>query len=134
MTFVIYRYNLKVMGIFSKDEPITKEYLESRGFELTVKRIGVVYKLKIVASYGYMGHRCYYYYFPKSQCDIDGILREVSMLEVKYYDETGKTMTEIIELDIPKTQCDLDMLVLQCTNIIRSKCKNAVKIFTKSIK
>ena len=135
MTFVIYRYNLKVMGIFSKEEPITKEYLESRGFELTVKRIGVVYKLKIVASYGFMGHRCYYYYFPKSQCDIDGILRETSMLEVKYYDdETGKTMTEIIELDIPKTQFELDTLVLQCMDIIRSKCKNAVKIFTNYIK
>lgn len=135
MTFVIYRYNLKVMGIFSKEEPITKEYLESKGFELTVKRFGVVYKLKIVASYGYMGHRSYYYYFPKSQCDIDGILRETSMLEVKYYDdETGKTMTEIIELDIPKTQFDLDTLVLQCIDIIRSKCKNAVKIFTNYIK
>lgn len=135
MTFVIYRYNLKVMGLFSKEEPITKEYLESRGFELTVKWIGVVYKLKIVASYGYMGHRCYYYYFPKSQCDIDGILRETSMLEVKYYDdETGKIMTEIIELDIPKTQFDLDTLVLQCMDIIRSKCKNAVKIFTNYIK
>ena len=82
-----------------------------------------------------MGHRCYYYYFPKSQCDIDGILRETSMLEVKYYDdETGKTMTEIIELDIPKTQFDLDTLVLQCMDIIRSKCKNAVKIFTNYIK
>ena len=135
MTFVIYRYNFKVMGIFSKEDLITKEYLESKGFELTVKRIGVVYKLKIVASYGCMGHRCYYYYFPESQCDIDGILRETSMLEVKYYDdETGKTMTEIIELDIPKTQFDLDTLVLQCMDIIRSKCKNAVKIFTNYIK
>ena len=135
MTFVIYRYNLKVMGIFSKEEPITKEYLESMGFELTVKKIGVVYKLKIVASYGYIAHRCYYYYFPKSQCSIDDILRETSMLEVKYYDdETGKTITEIIELDIPKTQFDLDTLVLQCSDIIRSKCKNAVKIFTKAIK
>ena len=38
MTFVIYRYNLKVMGLFSKEESITKEYIESRGFELTVKR------------------------------------------------------------------------------------------------
>ena len=135
MTFVIYRYNLKVMGIFSKEEPITKEYLESKGFELTVKNIGVVYKLKIVAGYRYTAHRCYYYYFPKSQCDIDGILRETSMLEVKYYDdETGKTMTEIIELNIPKTQFDLDTLVLQCMDIIRSKCKNAVKIFTNYIK
>ena len=39
MTFVIYRYNLKVMGIFSKEEPITKEYLELKGFELTVKQL-----------------------------------------------------------------------------------------------
>ena len=135
MTFVIYRYNLKVMGIFSKDEPITKEYLESSGFELTVKQFGVVYKLKIVASYGYMGHRCYYYYFPKSQCDIEGILQETSMLEVNYYDdETGKTINKIIELEVPKTQFDLDTLVLQCVDIIRSKCKNTVKIFTKAIK
>lgn len=134
MTFVIYRYNLKVMGIFSKDELITKEYLESNGFELTVKKIGVVYKLKIVASYGYIAHKCYYYYFPKSQCDIAGILRETSMLEVNYYDETGKTISEIIELEVPKTQFDLDTLVLQCVDIIRSKCKNTVKIFTKAIK
>ena len=55
------------MGIFSKEEPITKEYLESKGFELTVKQFGVTYKLEIKAKYGYISNRCYYYYFPKSQ-------------------------------------------------------------------
>lgn len=134
MTFVIYRYNLKVMGIFSKDEPITKEYLESKGFELTVKRIGVVYKLKIVASYGYMGHRCYYYYFPKSQCDVENILQEISTLEVRCYDEHYRTITESFVLNNPKTQFDMDVIIKQCIDIVKDKCKNAVKIFTNYIK
>lgn len=134
MTFVIYRYNLKVMGIFSKEEPITKEYLESKGFELTVKQFGVTYKLGIKAKYGYITHRCYYYYFPKSQCEVDGILHEISMLEVRYYNQDFKTVTETIKMDTPKTQFDMDTMILQCINIVHDKCKGAEKIFTKQIK
>ena len=134
MTFVIYRYNLKVMGIFSKDEPITKEYLESRGFELTVKQFGVVYKLEIKAKYRYSSHKCYYYYFPKSQCEIDGILHEISMLEVRYYNQDFRTVTETIEIDVPKTQFDIDTTILRCITIVKDKCKDAEKIFTKPIK
>lgn len=112
------------MGIFSKEEPITKEYLESKGFELTVKQFGVAYKLKVVAGYG-----CYYYYFPKSQCDIDGILREISMLDIRYYDEeTEEIINEIIELEVPKTQFDLDTTILRCIKIVNDKCKYAEHI------
>ena len=134
MTFVIYRYTLKVMGIFSKEEPITKEYLESNGFELTVKQFGVVYKLEIKAKYKYSSHRCYYYYFPNTQCEVDGILHEISMLEVRYYNQDFKTVTETIKMDIPKTQFDLDTMILECIKIVNDKCKDAEKIFTKPIK
>ena len=134
MTFVIYRYHLKVMGIFSKEEPITKEYLESNGFELTVKQFGVVYKLEIKAKYKYSSHRCYYYYFPNTQCEVDGILHEISMLEVRYYNQDFKTVTETIKMDIPKTQFDLDTMILECIKIVNDKCKDAEKIFTKPIK
>ena len=50
------------MGIFSKEEPITKEYLESKGFKLIVGKNGISYKLKIVVNYGrgYWSHNCYY--------------------------------------------------------------------------
>lgn len=122
------------MGIFSKDEPITKEYLESSGFELTVKQFGVVYKLEIKAKYRYSSHKCYYYYFPKSQCEIDGILREISMLEVRYYNQDFRTVTETIEIDVPKTQFDIDTTILRCIKIVKDKCKDAEKIFTKPIK
>lgn len=134
MTFVIYRYNLKVIGIFSKDEPITKEYLESKGFELTVKNIGVVYKLKIVAIYGCTAHKCYYYYFPKSHCDVENILHEISTLEVRYYDEHYRTITESFVINIPKTQFDMDVVIKQCINIVKDKCKDAQKVITKPIK
>lgn len=134
MTFVIYRYNLKVMGIFSKEELITREYLESKGFELAVKQFGVVYKLKIVASYGYIAHKCYYYYFPKSQCDVENILQEISTLEVRCYDEHYRTITESFVLNNPKTQFDMDVIIKQCIDIVKDKCKGAVKIFTKPIK
>ena len=134
MTFVIYRYNLKVMGIFSKEEPITKEYLESSGFELTVKQFGVVYKLEIKAKYKYSSHKCYYYYFPKAQCEVDGILHEISMLEVRYYNQDFRTVTETIKMDIPKTQFDLDTMILKCIKIVNDKCKDVEKIFTKPIK
>ena len=134
MTFVIYRYNLKAMGIFSKEELITKEYLESSGFELTVKQFGVVYKLEIKAKYKYSSHKCYYYYFPKSQCEVDGILHEISMLEVRYYNQDFKTVTETIKMDIPKTQFDLDTMILKRIKIVNDKCKGAEEIFTKPIK
>lgn len=134
MTFVIYRYNLKVMGIFSKEDLITKEYLESKGFELTVKKFGVVYKLEINVKYGQISHRCHYYYFPKTQCDVDNILREKSMLEVRYYDNSFRTVMETFDFDIPITQFDMDTLILRCINIIQDKCKGAVKISTKLIK
>lgn len=134
MTFVIYGYNLKVMGIFSKEEPITKEYLESSGFVLTVKQFGVVYKLEIKARYKYSSHKCYYYYFPKAQCEVDGILHEISMLEVRYYNQDFKTVTETIKMDIPKTQFDIDTMILKCIKIVNDKCKDAEKIFTKPIK
>ena len=122
------------MGIFSKDEPITKEYLESKGFELTVKLFGVVYKLEIKARYKFSSHKCYYYYFPKSQCEVDGILREISMFEVRYYDQDFRTVTETIEMDVPKSQFDIDATILRCINIVKDKCKDAEKIFTKPIK
>ena len=122
------------MGIFSKDEPITKEYLESKGFELTVKQFGVTYKLEIKARYKFSSHKCYYYYFPKSQCEVDGILHEISMFEVRYYDQDFRTVTETIEMDVPKTQFDMDTMILQCINIVKDKCKDAEKIFTKPIK
>ena len=122
------------MGIFSKDEPITKEYLESSGFELTVKQFGVVYKLEIKAKYRYSSHKCYYYYFPKSQCEIDGILHEISMLEVRYYNQDFRTVTETIEIDVPNTQFDIDTTILRCIKIVKDKCKDAEKIFTKPIK
>lgn len=122
------------MGIFSKDEPITKEYLESSGFELTVKPFGVVYKLEIKTRYKFSSHKCYYYYFPKSQCEVDGILHEISMFEVRYYDQDFKTVIEIIEMDTPKTQFDLDTMILRCTKIVKDKCKDAEEIFTKPIK
>lgn len=122
------------MGIFSKEELITKEYLESKGFELTVKKIGVVYKLKIVASYGCIAHKCYYYYFPKTQCDVENILQEISTLEVSYYDEHYRTITESFVLNKPKTQFDMDVIIKQCIDIVKDKCKGAVKIFIKPIK
>ena len=122
------------MGIFSKEEPITKEYLESKGFELTVKQFGVVYKLQIKARYKFSSHKCYYYYFPKSQCEVDGILNEISMLEVRYFNQDFKTVTETIKMDIPKTQFDMDTMILQCINIVQDKCKGSEKIFTKPIK
>lgn len=122
------------MGIFSKEEPITKEYLESSGFELTVKQFGVVYKLEIKARYKYSSHKCYYYYFPKAQCEVDGILHEISMLEVRYYNQDFKTVTETIEMDVPKNQFDIDTMILKCIKIVNDKCKGAEKIFTKPIK
>ena len=122
------------MGIFSKEEPITKEYLESKGFELTVKQFGVVYKLEIKAKYKYSSHKCYYYYFPKAQCEVDGILHEISRLEVKYYNQDFKTVVETIKMDIPKTQFDIDTMILKCIKIVNDKCKDAEKIFTKPIK
>ena len=41
------------MGLFYKEDLITKEYLESKGFKLIIGKHGVSYKLKIVVDYGY---------------------------------------------------------------------------------
>ena len=94
----------------------------------------MVYKLKIVASYGCTAHKCYYYYFPKSQCDVENVLHEISMLEVRYYNQDFKTVAETIEMDVPKTQFDIDTMILKCIKIVNDKCKGAEKIFTKPIK
>lgn len=120
------------MGIFSVNDNITKEYLESKGFELIVKNIGVVYKLKIVANYGCTSHRCYYYYFPKTQCDVENILHEISTLEVRYYDEHYRTVTESFVLNMPKTQFDMDVIIKQCIDIVKDKCKQSHRISIKN--
>lgn len=122
------------MGIFCVNDNITKEYLESKGFELSVKKIGVVYELRIVARYRYTSHLCYYYYFPKTQCNVENILQEISTLEVRYYDEHYRTITESFVLNMPKTQFDVDVIIKQCIDIVRDKCKGAEKISIKSIK
>lgn len=120
------------MGIFSVNDNITKEYLESKGFKLTCKEFGVVYKLEILAHYGGMSHRCYYYYFPKTQCDVENILHEMSTLEVRYYDEHGRTITESFVLNNPKTQFDMDVIIKQCIDIVKDKCKQSYKISIKN--
>ena len=124
------------MGIFSKEEPITKEYLESKGFKLTVEKNIVAYKLKIIASYGSTSHNSYYYYFPKTQCDIENILHEISMLEVNYevnyFDKLYSTRNDSFVLNNPKTQFDMDMVIQQCFDIVKDKCKQATKISVKN--
>ena len=118
------------MGLFEKEEPITKEYLESKGFKLTIRKNEVVYKLKIVVSYGYgyLSHNSYYYYFPKTQCDVENILHEISMLEVTYFDKQYRNRNDSFVLNNPKTQFDMDMVIQQCFDIVKKKCKQAVKI------
>lgn len=116
------------MGLFYKEDLITKEYLESKGFKLTVKKNIVAYELKIIASYGSTSHNSYYYYFPKTQCDIENILHETSILEVNYYSNHYRTITESFVLNNPKTQFDMDMVIHQCFDIVKKKCKQAVKI------
>lgn len=118
------------MGLFYKEDPITKEYLESKGFKLIVGKNGVAYKLKIVASYGYgySSHNSYYYYFPKTQCDVENILHEISMLEVNYFDTQYRPINNSFVLNNPKTQFDMDMVIQQCFDIIKKKCKQATKI------
>lgn len=120
------------MGIFSKEELITKEYLESKGFKLTAKQFGVTYKLEIKAKYGYISQKCYYYYFPKTQCDVENILHEISTLEVRYFDEHHRTVTESFALNIPKTQFDMDVIIKQCIDIVKDKCKQSDKISIKN--
>lgn len=121
------------MGIFSVNDNITKEYLESKGFKLTAKQFGVTYKLEIKAKYGDISHICYYYYFPKTQCDVENILHEISTLEVRYFDEHYRTITESFVLNKPKTQFDMEMIIKQCIDIVKDKCKGAKKIFIKPI-
>lgn len=118
------------MGLFEKEEPITKEYLESKGFKLTIRKNEVVYKLKIVVSYGYgyLSHNSYYYYFPKTQCDVENILHEISMLEVTYFDKQYRNRNDSFVLNNPKTQFDMDMVIQQCFDIVKKKCKQATKI------
>ena len=118
------------MGLFYKEDLITKEYLESKGFKLIVGKNGVAYKLKIVASYGYgySSHNSYYYYFPKTQCDVENILHEISMLEVNYFDKRYRPINDSFVLNNPKTQFDMDMVIQQCFDIIKRKCKQATKI------
>lgn len=118
------------MGLFEKEEPITKEYLESKGFKLIVGKNGVSYKLKIACSYGqgYLTHYSYYYYFPKTQCDVENILYEISMLEVNYFDKQYRIINDSFVLNNPKTQFDMDMVIQQCFDIVKKKCKQAAKI------
>ena len=118
------------MGLFYKEDLITKEYLESKGFKLTIRKNEVVYKLKIVASYGYgySSHNSYYYYFPKTQCDVENILHEISRLEVNYFDKQYHNINDSFVLNNPKTQFDMDMVIQQCFDIVKKKCKQAVKI------
>lgn len=118
------------MGLFYKEDLITKEYLESKGFKLTIRKNEVVYKLKIVVSYGYgyLSHNSYYYYFPKTQCDVENILHEISMLEVTYFDKQYRNRNDSFVLNNPKTQFDMDMVIQQCFDIVKKKCKQATKI------
>ena len=118
------------MGLFYKEDLITKEYLESKGFKLIVGKNGVSYKLKLVVDYGYgyLTHNSYYYYFPKTQCDVENILHEISMLEVNYFDKQYRTINDSFVLNNPKTQFDMDMVIQQCFDIVKKKCKQAVKI------
>ena len=118
------------MGLFCKEDLITKEYLESKGFKLIIGKHGVSYKLKIVVDYGYgyLSHNSYYYYFPKTQCDVENILHEISMLEVNYFDKQYRTINDSFVLNNPKTQFDMDMVIQQCFDIIKRKCKQATKI------
>ena len=118
------------MGLFYKEDLITKEYLESKGFKLTIRKNEVVYKLKIVTSYGY-GYSChnsYYYYFPETQCDIENILHEISMLEVNYFNKQYRNITDSFILNNPKTQFDMDMVIQQCINIVKKKSEKSAKI------
>ena len=120
----------KAMGLFCKEDLITKEYLESKGFKLIIGKHGVSYKLKIVVDYGYgyLSHNSYYYYFPKTQCDVENILHEISMLEVNYFDKQYRTINDSFVLNNPKTQFDMDMMIQQCFDIVKKKCKQAAKI------
>ena len=122
------------MGLFCKEDLITKEYLESKGFKLIIGKHGVSYKLKIVVDYGYgyLSHNSYYYYFPKTQCDVENILHEISMLEVNYFDKQYRTINDSFILNNPKTQFDMDMMIQQCFDIVKKKCKQAVKISVKN--
>ena len=101
------------MGLFCKEDLITKEYLESKGFKLIIGKNGVSYKLKIVVNYGheYLSHNSYYYYFPKTQCDVENILHEISMLEVNYFDKQYRTINDSFILNNPKTQFDMDLVI-----------------------
>lgn len=120
----------KAMGLFCKEDLITKEYLESKGFKLIIGKNGVSYKLKLVVDYGhgYLTHNSYYYYFPKTQCDVENILHEISMLEVNYFDKQYRTINDSFVLNNPKTQFDMDMIIQQCFDIVKKKCKQATKI------
>lgn len=88
----------------------------------------MAYELKIIASYGSTSHNSYYYYFPKTQCDVENILHEISMLEVNYFDKQYRTITESFVINNPKTQFDMDMVIQQCFDIVKKKDKQAVKI------
>ena len=77
---------------------------------------------------GYLTHNSYYYYFPKTQCDVENILHEISMLEVNYFDKQYRTINDSFVLNNPKTQFDMDMVIQQCFDIVKKKCKQATKI------
>ena len=53
------------------------------------------------------------------------------MLEVNYFDKQYRTITESFVLNNPKTQFDMDVIIKQCIDIVKDKCKQFDKILIK---
>ena len=50
------------------------------------------------------------------------------MLEVTYFDKQYRNRNDSFVLNNPKTQFDMDMVIQQCFDIVKKKCKQATKI------
>lgn len=93
------------MGVFNQEEPISKEYLKSMGFQphIDEKYWDIYFTLPLKTKMKYMSFRHRLYYIPSiGKCELDYVYFDNKIIKrVKYYTK-------------PITQFDMNALIEEC--------------------